>query len=592
VVIVLALLACMPEDDVLAHYDRDGDGFLHPEAEAQGVDGPFDCDDADDAIHPDAAEVCDGIDNNCDSAVDDGEAAPKTFFVDADADGFGTDSTAQGCEIAAGQSTVSGDCDDSSSAVYPNAEELWYDGVDQDCLGGDDYDADADGHRSDEHGGADCDDEDAAVYDGAPEGWYDIGTDNDCDGIVRDEVVVEADDFHRIDGPGDKAGFGDAILVVPPGWFGDESAVVVTAPLFDSYRGTAFAWQLSSLETAASTADADWTWTTATPSELLGLAASWGGAEDDPAFFLSIGGTDEGRGQILGCTGAEIGGAIDTAEFELIGDSPAIYMGSTLLSDVDIDGDGRVDLVTSAVLDGRLAANAGSVGVFLDPAGLTGTVSYADVDALFLVDKPGANLFAVALGDADTDGKDDLGFSMPDPGGALYTSVPTTGTHEILAEATAVIYGGYAPGALIDANGDGVSELLTTGPGVAQLQLPLSGAVYTNDVKAGESLFASSSVTKVQPAPYWDSVRVLASSFPDASDRGRIAVSLHPYGTNVDLDAATYQLVGEAAGDRFGYASALADFDDDGILDLLVGSLRADAGYPDSGAVYLVGAPR
>ena len=49
-----------------------------------------------------------------------------------------------------------GDCDDSDPDVNPEAEETWYDGVDSDCDGADDYDADGDGVPVD----SDCDDAD------------------------------------------------------------------------------------------------------------------------------------------------------------------------------------------------------------------------------------------------------------------------------------------------------------------------------------------------------------------------------------------------------------------------------------------------
>ena len=71
------------------------------------------------------------------------------------------------------------DCDDNNADAHPNAEEIWYDGVDGDCNSSDDYDQDGDGHYPEAHGGGDCDDTDSSAFLGAEEIWYN-GVDNDC----------------------------------------------------------------------------------------------------------------------------------------------------------------------------------------------------------------------------------------------------------------------------------------------------------------------------------------------------------------------------------------------------------------------------
>ena len=79
---------------------------------------------------------------------------------------------------------ASEDCDDSDGSVHPDAEETWYDGVDQPCDGGSDYDQDGDGYESladtPDGLGTDCDDTNPEVFPDATEVWYD-GIDANCD---------------------------------------------------------------------------------------------------------------------------------------------------------------------------------------------------------------------------------------------------------------------------------------------------------------------------------------------------------------------------------------------------------------------------
>jgi hypothetical protein len=70
------------------------------------------------------------------------------------------------------------DCNDGNPNIYPGAAEVCYDGIDQDCMGDVDSD-DCDGDGYDRY--SDCDDENPEAYPGASEIWYD-GEDGDCSG--------------------------------------------------------------------------------------------------------------------------------------------------------------------------------------------------------------------------------------------------------------------------------------------------------------------------------------------------------------------------------------------------------------------------
>ena len=78
------------------------------------------------------------------------------------------------------------DCDDDDRSSHPDATEVAYDGIDQDCDGSDLVDVDGDGFGALEAGGPDCDDDDANIHPAATETWYD-GVDQDCDGRDDDD---------------------------------------------------------------------------------------------------------------------------------------------------------------------------------------------------------------------------------------------------------------------------------------------------------------------------------------------------------------------------------------------------------------------
>ena len=177
--------------------DRDGDGY----------DNCDDCDDLEPATHPDADELCDGEDNDCDEEVDDDNALGSVWYQDADGDGYGDEeTTTQACDQPAGFVADATDCDDDAEGTYPGADEIC-DGLDNDCDGETDEDAvdqetfytdgDADGYGDDDsvvlgceapEGASlfpgDCDDADPAFNPSATEDDCTDPTDYNCDGSV------------------------------------------------------------------------------------------------------------------------------------------------------------------------------------------------------------------------------------------------------------------------------------------------------------------------------------------------------------------------------------------------------------------------
>ncbi len=198
--------------------DDDSDGYGDAGSTTEACETPSgytddatDCDDGDGAIHPDAAETCNGADDDCDGLVDDEDprvTGTSTWYLDYDADGYGAASAydLETCEQPSGYADNAEDCDDNDANISPSGVELC-DGVDNDCDGNIDeddaddagtwyLDSDSDGYGD---GGStaeaceiptnyvddatDCDDSDADVYPGshATEIPYD-GVDQDCDG--------------------------------------------------------------------------------------------------------------------------------------------------------------------------------------------------------------------------------------------------------------------------------------------------------------------------------------------------------------------------------------------------------------------------
>jgi hypothetical protein len=128
------------------YLDGDGDGFagtLGPEAcgppEPGASERVEDCDDGDPLRHPDAPEVCNEFDDDCDGRVDEEDAdwdetSGVAQYLDGDRDLHGSGGVVWSCELLFHHVVEGGDCDDDNRHVHPGAEEVC-NRLDEDCDG-------------------------------------------------------------------------------------------------------------------------------------------------------------------------------------------------------------------------------------------------------------------------------------------------------------------------------------------------------------------------------------------------------------------------------------------------------------------------
>lgn len=198
--------------------DDDNDGFTENDG---------DCNDFDANIHPNASEVCDYLDNDCDGLTDDDDdsldsTTGSEFYTDSDVDGFGDNGVEAvwACVQPENTSDNNTDCDDTSADVSPNATEVC-DEIDNDCdgltdddddsvdtTGGDTFYLDIDGDGEGAGDGVamcalaegysanntDCDDSDTDNNnDGIPDGAVRNNSDTDNDGLTSCGEDSDAD---------------------------------------------------------------------------------------------------------------------------------------------------------------------------------------------------------------------------------------------------------------------------------------------------------------------------------------------------------------------------------------------------------------
>jgi hypothetical protein len=167
-------------DERLPQLDDDQDGFSR---DGNGDSEKVDCDDTNPLIFPGADDTWyDGIDADCAENDD----------YDQDSDGY------RSANNPDTSGAIGEDCDDQAATSYPGAPDIWYDGIDADCAGNNDYDQDGDGFTSDSEPdssgelGQDCNDQESNIYPDADDEWYD-GIDSNC--LEDDDYDQDGDGF-------------------------------------------------------------------------------------------------------------------------------------------------------------------------------------------------------------------------------------------------------------------------------------------------------------------------------------------------------------------------------------------------------------
>jgi len=554
--------------------DLVGDGVDHNCDGSDGVDvdqdqsasvasGGADCDDDSVWVYPGASERCDGVDNDCDTLVDEDPIDPGSWSADEDGDGYGSsDSQTMACAAPQGYLADHSDCDDSDSSIHPGAVELC-DAVDRDCDGEsmdpDSSDAlswyaDGDGDGFGDPGvsavgcvapegfvaaAGDCDDLLSWVYQGASESCN--GVDEDCDGEVDEGAALGAPQWF-VDADGDGYGVPGptvAACSLPSGY--SSSDLDCNDSDASIYPGAP--------EVCTSTVDSNCDGSVQN-ADLDGDGALACEDCDDSEPLVYPGAAESCDVSDSDCDGSLVDFFVDTD-----GD------GLPDCVDPDDDGDGSLDGADCASLDSAIYPGAPELcdGIDSNCDGQGDSCGLQVADASVYGEGPGHNLgHAVASGDLDGDGRPDLvvgspGSSLGAPfAGAVHVLYSPLSGVIPLAQADAVAVGEFVE----DRAGSALAACDLTGDGVAEL---IVGA------------YAFDAVGQASGAAY-----VL---------QGPVSGSTH-------LSLATARIDGEAAGDWAGWSLAcVGDVNGDSVGDLLIGAYRSDLGGADAGAAYLFHGP-
>ena len=591
--LLLLLGGCLiTEDDHATWLDQDGDG----------VQRDLDCDDNDASV-----------------------GAGSTWFADGDGDGWASEGAAgiQACDQPSGHTDQLGDCDDGSADAFPGGTEVWYDGVDGDCDGADDYDQDGDGWPSEAEGaGDDCDDLDPQV---SPSAFELVdGVDNNCDGDTdflrldqADAVLVGETDQDKtggsVAGLGDVDGDGFSDLLVgtdhPANTDIYGKAFLVLGPVDGEVdlaagairiEGTKYRDKVGYKVAAAGDTDNDGLADFLVGGHMGGVDESFAPGE----AYLFLG--DSGFGDMQ----------TDDADLVVQGVNDGDQLGYDIAGRGDLDGDDLADWATTAI---EYANTRGKVYVALGASVHRGVVSADDLDAGFTgLDSGDRHGRGLAMGDVNGDGFDELitGAKEHDAGGTSAGAVfllDFTGSvaSRDMGDVDATILGekpnSRAGGAIAaaDLDADGYVDLLVGAETNAVDGASNAGTVYlipgaltlpsgdlgdaTTRMDGDESCRLGRSVS-IPGDLDGDGTLDLALAGPEcnlaATGSGGVMILLGSFDGTLVIDDADIVLAGASTDHSAGWSvDGAGDVDADSFADLIVGAPDDSGG---TGFAYLL----
>ena len=585
--------------------DLDGDGYVGcADFVDQGVGllGGDDCDDDSAVSYPGAPEICDGLDNDCDTALD-------FMEEDGDADGYvpcgwwqGTDPSIVG----------DGDCDDSQPEVNPGAPVELCDGLNTDCTGALDVsemDQDVDSylpctpyvdHGAGLAGGGDCDDWEDDVNPGTPEDGCD-GVDTNCDGatLAAGEADLDGDGWLACSGYQDHGG------ALSGGDDCDDGQLGVYPGAPESCDGLDTACSGASLDPIELDSDGDG-WIACSPYVDHGAGLSGGGDCSEAFPEINPGAVEQCDGLDTNC--------------------------DTVIEADESDGDGDGYLYCEGYIDRGGPYTGGGdcddTNAFVHPDMVEQPCDGLDNDCNVIMfenedDEDGDGWLACSPyvehgggfdGDGDCDDDDPAvhpGTGWDDPSDALDSDCGA-GTVTWLGRAHMTLTGpdeadwaGWSVAGVGNVDGDSLADVVVTGidgggdPGKVWL-------VLGSTLAAGGTLSLNSADTRITGASNGDATGSAVVSMADLDGDGRDDLVIgadgasgggevyiffsstllaSPDQTTGDADVV---ILAESGQDQFGYSLAAGgDVTGDGVDDLLVGAPGYDGTVMGVGAAYL-----